>query len=87
MRDDAAPRSDQLIERIRARAADPGKRTEVQPSVFEAGIQSMSLGGLLSFGGGIADASPRPRTRRAGRRKDASHGSRPDPGRGDAPDQ
>lgn len=47
---------DALIEQLRARAADPRGRTEHAPSVFEAGIRSMSLGGMFSFGRSLADS-------------------------------
>jgi hypothetical protein len=51
-----APDQDQLIEQLRARAADPKGRTEYVPSVFEQSIRSMSLGGVLSFGRSVADS-------------------------------
>ena len=51
-----AAEADRLIEQLQARAADPARRTEFRPSVFEAGIQSLSLGGMLSFGASIADS-------------------------------
>ena len=47
---------DALIRQLQARAADPDRRTELRPSVFEAGIASLSLGGLFSFGRSIADS-------------------------------
>jgi hypothetical protein len=42
--------ADQLIERLRARAADPERRTDHRPSVFESRVGSMSLGELFSTG-------------------------------------
>ena len=48
--------ADRLIAQLQARAADPARRTEVRPSLFEAGIGSLSLGGLVSFGASIADS-------------------------------
>ena len=51
-----APDHDALIEQLRARAADPNRRTEYVPSVLEDGIRSMSLGGMLSFGQSLADS-------------------------------
>ena len=47
---------DALIEQLRTRAADPTGRTEYTPSVFEHQLQSMSLGGMLSFGRSLADS-------------------------------
>jgi hypothetical protein len=46
---------EELIERLRTRAADPRRRTSTQPSEFVAGVRSMDLGGLLSMGRSIAD--------------------------------
>jgi hypothetical protein len=51
-----APDHDALIEQLRARAADPNRRTEYVPSILEDGIRSMSLGGMLSFGQSLADS-------------------------------
>ena len=48
--------ADRLIEQLQARASDPDRRTEYRPSMFEAGIRSMSLGGMFSFGRSIADS-------------------------------
>lgn len=42
--------TDALIERLRLRAADPERRTDHRPSVFDATVRSMSLGDLLSTG-------------------------------------
>jgi hypothetical protein len=47
---------DRLIAQLQERAADPARRTEYQPSRFEAGIQSLSLGGLFSLGASLADS-------------------------------
>ena len=46
--------ADALIEGLRARAADPERRTDSRPSVFESGVRAMSLGGLFSFGRSVA---------------------------------
>jgi hypothetical protein len=43
-------RADQLIQRIRERAADPAGRTEERPSEFWTSVTSQSLGGLLGMG-------------------------------------
>ena len=48
--------ADRLIEQLQARAADPARRTEYRPSRFEAGIQSLSLGGLFSLGSSLAES-------------------------------
>ena len=56
MQDGGGIDADRLIEQLQARAADPARRTELRPSRFEAGIQSLSLGGLFSFGVSIADS-------------------------------
>ena len=48
--------ADRLIEQLQARAADPARRTEYRPSRFEAGIQSLSLGGLFTLGSSLADS-------------------------------
>lgn len=39
-----------LIERLRERAADPERRTDHRPSVFDSTVRSMSLGELFSAG-------------------------------------
>ena len=39
--------SDDLIARLRARAADPDRRLDDRPSVFDASVRSMSLGQLV----------------------------------------
>jgi hypothetical protein len=41
--------SDDLIERLRARAADPERRVDVRQSEFMAGISTLSLGGLMGM--------------------------------------
>jgi SMI1 / KNR4 family (SUKH-1) len=46
--------ADQLIQRIRERAADPAGRTEERPSEFWRSVTSQSLGGLLGMGRSIA---------------------------------
>lgn len=45
---------DQLLARLRQRAADPERRTSVRPSQFTAQTRTMDLGGLLSMLGGVA---------------------------------
>jgi len=47
---------DELVPRLRARAANPARRTDVRPNQFMAGVQTLDLGGLLSMAGGLADA-------------------------------
>lgn len=49
-REGATPDTEALIEQLRARAADPNGRTDYRPSMFEAGIRAMSLGGMRSLG-------------------------------------
>jgi hypothetical protein len=41
--------SDELIGRLRARAADPERRVDVRPSQFMAGISTLDLGGLMGM--------------------------------------
>ncbi len=63
---------DGLIEQLQARAADPKGRTEYTPSVFEASVRSLSLGGMLSFGQSLADSLRRVvESNQAGRMPDA----------------
>ena len=50
------PSIDQLLPRLRARVADPARRTDVRPNQLMAGVQALDLGGLLSMAGGLADA-------------------------------
>jgi SMI1 / KNR4 family (SUKH-1) len=45
---------DELIPRLRARAADPERRTSARPSQLFAEVRSMGLGGLLSMGRSVA---------------------------------
>jgi SMI1/KNR4 family protein SUKH-1 len=40
---------DELIERLRARAADPERRVDVRQSQFMAGVQTLDLGGLMGM--------------------------------------
>jgi hypothetical protein len=42
--------ADVLLQQLRARAADPERRTDVRPSVFESSVRSMSLGEIVSAG-------------------------------------
>jgi hypothetical protein len=42
--------ADALIERLRKRAADPERRTDHRPSVFESSVRAMSLDDLFSAG-------------------------------------
>lgn len=51
-----APDHDALIEELRARAADPTRRTEYVPSLFESSVRSMSIGGMLSLGRSLGDS-------------------------------
>jgi hypothetical protein len=45
---------DELIGRLRARAADPERRVDVRPSQFMAGISTLDLGGLMGMLGSIS---------------------------------
>jgi hypothetical protein len=45
---------DALIERLRARAADPDRRVDVRQSQFMAGVSTLDLGGLLGMLGSVA---------------------------------
>ena len=51
-----APAFDELLPRLRARAADPARRTEVRPNELGQQISSLDLGGLLSMGRSLADS-------------------------------
>ena len=51
---DALP-LDELLPRLRARAADPDRRTSSRPSQLMAGVRTMDLGGLLTMGRSLAD--------------------------------
>jgi hypothetical protein len=52
MHDDATE-FDELLQRLRARAADPRRRADVIVSRFDANTRALDLGGLLSQLGGI----------------------------------
>jgi hypothetical protein len=46
---------DDLLPRLRDRAADPERRTSSRPSQLGAHMRSLDLGGLLSMGRSLAD--------------------------------
>jgi len=46
--------ADDLIERLRARAADPERRVDVRQSQFMAGVSTLDLGGLMGMLGQIS---------------------------------
>ena len=46
--------ADELIERLRVRAADPERRADVRQSQFMAGIQTLDLGGLMGMLGSVS---------------------------------
>ena len=46
---------DDLLPRLRARAADPERRTSSRPSELMAGVRTLDLGGLLTMGRSLAD--------------------------------
>jgi SMI1/KNR4 family protein SUKH-1 len=46
--------ADELIGRLRARAADPERRVDVRPSQFMAGISTLDLGGLMGMLGSVS---------------------------------
>jgi hypothetical protein len=46
--------ADALIERLRARAADPDRRVDVGQNQFMAGVSAMDLGGLLGMLGSVS---------------------------------
>jgi hypothetical protein len=50
----AAPDLEALLPLLRARAADPERRTDVRPSEFGATVGTLDLGGLLSMGRDLA---------------------------------
>src|SRR5690242_662016 len=45
---------DELVARLRERAADPERRTSSRPSQLVAGMRTMDLGGLLTMGRSLA---------------------------------
>ena len=51
---DRSPALDELIGRLRDRAADPARRADVVADAFSASVRSMDLGGLLGAMGGAA---------------------------------
>jgi hypothetical protein len=58
----ATPSLDELIPRLRERAADPARRTYVRDNQFSRTVTSMDLGGMLSMGrtlGGLLKQSLR----------------------------
>ena len=54
MSTDPAASIDDLIARVRQRAADPNRRVDVRQNVFSAQVMSMDLGSLLGMLGGAA---------------------------------
>jgi hypothetical protein len=46
--------ADELIERLRTRAADPERRADVRQSQFMAGVSTLDLGGLLGMLGSVS---------------------------------
>jgi SMI1 / KNR4 family (SUKH-1) len=46
--------ADELIDRLRARAADPERRVDVRQSQFMAGISTLDLGGLMGMLGQVS---------------------------------
>ena len=46
--------ADELIARLRARAADPERRVDVRPSQFMAGVSTLDLGGLMGMLGSVS---------------------------------
>jgi hypothetical protein len=57
--------ADELIEQLRARAADPERRVDVPQSQFMAGVSTLDLGGLMGMLGSVSGDLKRvvPRTR------------------------
>jgi hypothetical protein len=51
--DRGAQSLDDLVGRLRARAADPARRVDARVSRFDAGVQALDLGGLMGQLGGI----------------------------------
>lgn len=52
----AAPDLEALLPQLRARAADPERRTDVRKSEFGATVGTLDLGGLLSMGRDLASS-------------------------------
>jgi hypothetical protein len=48
--------ADDLLERLRVRAADPERRVDVRQSQFMAGVSSLDLGGLMGMLGTVSGA-------------------------------
>jgi hypothetical protein len=48
------PGADELIARLRARAADPERRVDVRQNQFMAGISTLDLGGLMGMLGSVS---------------------------------
>jgi hypothetical protein len=46
--------ADELVERLRARAADAERRVDARPSQFMAGVSALDLGGLLGMLGSVS---------------------------------
>jgi hypothetical protein len=62
-------RHDDLISRLRARAADPQRRADVRVDAFSTGVRTLSLGDLMTMGRGLAG--------QLGAVVDANRGGRP----------
>ena len=50
------PSFDELLPRLRARIADPARRTSVRPTAFGRQVASLDLGGMLSMLGDVSSA-------------------------------
>jgi len=50
----ATPAGDELIARLRQRAADPDRRVDVRQSQFMAGVSTLDLGGLMGKLGSVS---------------------------------
>ena len=50
----ATPGGDELIARLRARAADPERRVDVRQNQFMAGVSTLDLGGLMGMLGSVS---------------------------------
>ena len=72
----AAPDLEALIPRLRSRAADPERRTDVRPSELGATVATLDLGGLLAMGRdlGRACTTSSRRTRRGASTRPATPG-------------